>query len=104
MNKTNTNSHRAFKYSSIAFTLSVFGILIITVFKSNPHISSIFSGLLFLAVGIIAIIALINALKGLREPNTLKKIIGFILSLAFVILFISAIVANILDMNKALNQ
>jgi len=104
MNKTNTNSHRAFKYSSIAFALSVFGILMITVFKSVSDISSIFSGLLFLAVGIIAIIAFIDALKGVREPNTLKKIVGFILSLAFVILFISAIIANIIDIDKALNQ
>lgn len=104
MTKTNINSHRAFKYSCIAFSLSIFGILIILVFKSDLYMFSIFLGLLFLTVGIIAVIALIDALKGLSEPNTLKKIFGLILSLAFVILFISAIVANLMDIDKALNQ
>lgn len=56
MNTTNTNSQLAFKYSFIAFALSVFGMLMIIVFKSSPHLSSIRSGII-LAVGIIAIIA-----------------------------------------------
>ncbi|PLB17748.1 MAG: hypothetical protein TRG1_3422 [Flavobacteriaceae bacterium FS1-H7996/R] len=41
-------------------------------------------------------------MRGLKEPNTLKKIIGIIINFGIVTLFIFVIISNILDIYNAL--
>lgn len=104
MIEVNKNSHSGFKYGIIG--LSIFIILIILTIIINTlksYYLSILIGLLAFIVGCIGIIGLTKSLKGLKEPNTTKKIIGFILNIGIVSVFISAIIANFLDIHKALN-
>ena len=103
MTENNLNSHKGFKYGILGIGLIL--VLIILTQLLNTLISdfaSILIGLLTFAVGIISIIGFIKSIKGIKEPNTAKKIIGIIINFGIVILFLSVIIANIYDIYKAL--
>ncbi|WP_405207216.1 hypothetical protein [Aquimarina sp. LLG6339-5] len=102
MSETNKNSHSGFKYGITG--LSIFLVLIILTAIINTfdfYFLSLLIGLLVLIIGCIGIIGLTKSLKGLKEPNTLKKVIGIVINFGIVGLFVSAIIANFLDMYKA---
>lgn len=108
MTNNNINSHKGFKYGIsaiglilIATTLS----LLIDTLKSD--LASILNGLLTLVIGFISILGIIISLKGIKEPNTVKKVVGITINLIIVILFLSLIFSIIynnfgvlIDLNK----
>jgi len=102
MSETNKSSHSGFKYGIIG--LSIFLVLIILTAVINTfdfYFFSLLIGLLVFIIGCIGIIGLTKSLKGLKEPNTLKKVIGVVINFGIVGLFILVIVANFLDLYKA---
>ena len=99
MAKKNINSHNGFKYGIIGLLLIVTMIIMSkTLNNLNSNSSSIIIGLLTIGAGIISIIGLIKSLRGIKEPNTFKKIIGIIINLGIVMLFIYVIAANVSDL------
>ncbi|AXP79632.1 hypothetical protein CJ739_535 [Mariniflexile rhizosphaerae] len=103
MAKTNINSHSGFKYGITELGLIII-LVVLTQFldSQNSDIYSILIGLLTFVIGIVSIIGLAKSLRGLKEPNTLKKIIGIIINFGIVTLFIFVIISNILDIYNAL--
>jgi len=79
--------------------------IIVTLLRDtfNSSIISIIIGLLTIGAGIAAIIGLVKSLKGIKEPNTIKKIIGIIINFGIVALFVSILIANIIDLYRTLN-
>ncbi len=103
MTENNINSHKGFKHGVLGIGL----ILLLIVLTQITHLfksdfGSLLIGLLTFAVGIISIIGFIKSLKGIKEPNTAKKIIGIVINFGIIMLFLSAIVANIYDIYMAL--
>jgi len=100
----NKNSHSGFKYGVIGFSIFLIIIVLSVIINTLDHyFLSLLIGLLVFIIGFIGVIGLTKSLKGLKEPNTSKKIIGLVLNSVIVGVFISAIVANILDIYKALS-
>lgn len=102
MTENNLNSHKGFKYGilGIGLILTIIALTqLLNTLKSD--FASILIGLLVFAVGIVSIIGFIKSIKGFKEPNTAKKIIGIILNFGIAILFMSVIIANIYDIYKA---
>jgi len=100
----NKNSHNA-------FALGVAGIIAIIIFFSSTvlfnsyGIDDALMILMFLFVIIVAlsIIGTIKSIKGLKEPNTPKKIIGMILNFGIITLFVAVIIASVMDIYRAFN-
>jgi len=98
-----TKSNRGFKYAMIALLLFV--VIIISnmaMFHSGSDIFPMIVGFVFLMIVIIAIVGLVYSLKGIREPNNLKKFVGLLINCGFIALFIFVIIANIMDIKRAL--
>lgn len=99
-----TNSTKSFKFGLIGIGLMVVMVVLIQLFSPlNSDVASILIGLLTFSIGIIGIVGLVYSLKGIREPNTLKKILGLIISFGTVLLFLFVILSNVYDMYKAFN-
>lgn len=101
--KLNTNSDSGFKYGIVAFLLILNLLIYITLFdyieysfELNLRTFTIIIILIVLAF-ILSVIGLIKSFLGIREPNTIKKIIGFIIN--FGILFFYLFITN--DVYKA---
>ncbi|WP_459212241.1 hypothetical protein [Aquimarina rhabdastrellae] len=104
MIKRNVKSHNGFKYGVISFLMILVLIMITAVINTLKFsFSLLLIGFLTILIGYMGIIGLIKSLKGIKEPNTSKKIIGLILNIGIVSLFISLIIANFLDIYKAFN-
>ena len=101
----NKNSHKGFKFGLISL-IGFFGIIIITKYLNNStnDLISVIIGFLTLSIGVISIIGIINAIKGLKEPNTLKKIIGLVLNFGFVSFFLFVIFANLSDVYRLFSE
>ena len=104
MSKINLYSHSGFKFGVIGLGL-ILTMIIVTLLRDtfNSSIISIIIGLLTIGAGIAAIIGLVKSLKGIKEPNTIKKIIGIIINFGIVALFVSILIANIIDLYRTLN-
>ena len=74
MSKINLYSHSGFKFGVIGLGL-ILTMIIVTLLRDtfNSSIISIIIGLLTIGAGIAAIIGLVKSLKGIKEPNTIKK-------------------------------
>ena len=94
----NKNSHKGFKLGIISL-VGFFGIIIISkhLNKSPNDSTSLIIGFLTISIGITSIIGIIKSIRGLKEPNTLKKIIGLILNFGFLSFFLFVIIENVLD-------
>ena len=94
----NKNSHKGFKFGLISL-IGFSGIIIISKYLNNSvnDLASIIIGFLSISIGVISIIGIINSIKGLKEPNTLKKIIGLILNFGFVSFFLFVFLTNLSD-------
>ncbi len=103
MKISRTNSGNAFKYSMYAL-LSLFVILILNVLNhyTKQEVFSILVGVALLFAGVFGIVGLINSIKGIKEPNTVKKVVGLIINVWVSGMFTYAIIANIFDIFKAL--
>ncbi|TDT46457.1 hypothetical protein CLV90_0507 [Maribacter spongiicola] len=103
MNTNNLNSIKAFKYGMLEIGLLL--IVIALIFILNPskfYAVSIVIGFLLFIIGFISIVGCIISLKGIKEPNTAKKIIGIIINFGALALFLSLIFANIYDLYRVL--
>ncbi|WP_338731361.1 hypothetical protein [Mangrovimonas cancribranchiae] len=101
--ETNTYSHKGFKFGILGIGLILIIVilsLLLNVLKYN--FISILIGLTVFAIGIVSIIGFIKSLKGIKEPNTFKKIIGIIINFGLVTLFLLILIANGYDIYKAL--
>jgi len=99
-----TYSNKSFKYGIIAvfLILSSIGLIIATFTFSDSIFSLISGGLIFIA-SILGILGLEKSIKGIKEPNTIKKIVGLVLNSVIVALTLLIIAANIYDILKALS-
>ncbi|MFI0427954.1 hypothetical protein [Mariniflexile sp. HMF6888] len=98
----NKYSHQGFKFSMIGLILIILLIAFTLVLNTlSSYIYSLLIGALAFFIGIFAIVGFVKSLQGLKEPNTSKKIIGIIINLGIVMLFISVIIANFIDIYKA---
>lgn len=101
---TNNNSQKSFRYAMI--NLSLVAAIVVTSFvmvflRFYSEGLSVVIGLLVFAIGILSVIGSICAFGGWNEPRSVKKTIGMVLNLAFLGLFLSVIIANIIDLYKA---
>lgn len=102
MVKSKTYSNKGFKYCIIG--ISLIFILVLVLLITSPNVSdfeSLLIGFLVFTLGIISIIGLLASIKGLKEPNTVKKIIGLIFNFGIVLLFLAVIIGNIYDIYTA---
>ena len=85
----NPKSNTAYKYAMVALVIIV--IIVITSLalgtKQGSDLKSMIIGFLSLASVFIAIIGLGYSIMGIKEPNTIKKIIGFIINVLITISF-----------------
>lgn len=109
MTHPNSRSHTGFKYAMVVLLLFInlyiwsYGIILIHLnFDINIDPNNYLLGILCIAMGITSIVGSIQSVKGFKEPNTLKKIIGSVLNFGFAILFILGIIINIINLYKAL--
>jgi len=96
MVKSNLNSHKGFVYG--IFGLG--GILVLLLSNKSlkifqSELATIIMGALFLTIGLTGVIGLSKSLRGLKEPNTLKKVLGIFMNAAIVILYTLLILLNI---------
>lgn len=101
MINTNKNSHKGFRYGLICVFLFVTLVIFTKYFyRLMSDFDTIIIGLLTLSSGLISILGLTKSIKGIKEPNTLKKIIGIVLNVGFVSLFLYIIISNVFDISK----
>lgn len=94
----NRYSHKGFTLGLISL-ICFLGLVIITKYliNSTNNFASVVIGFLTISIGVISIMGIINSIKGIKDPNTSKKIIGLLLNLSFVSFFLFVIFANLLD-------
>lgn len=103
MAENNINSHKGFKYGIFGISLILILIILTQLLNTlKSDFASMLIGLLTFVVGMISIIGFTKSLQGIKEPNTIKKIIGIIINFGIVILFFSVIITNIYDIYNAL--
>lgn len=103
MTKTNLYSHSAFKYGLVGLGLILGALILIVLGKQHSDSISITVGFLILCGGMTAILGFAKSLRGLKEPNTIKKIVGLITNTVIVSLFVFTVIANIVDVLRVLN-
>jgi hypothetical protein len=97
----NKNSNRGFIITIIASLLFVIIVILqMAMFHSESYTFSIVFDSFLIGIAIIFMIGLINSLKGLREPNTAKKIIGLIINMSFIVLYVFIFLANINNIKR----
>lgn len=105
MTKNNINSHKGFKYAIIGVGLMlIFIILTKTLNMLHSDFGTVLIGGLSVGIGIVGVIGLLNSLKGIKEPTTVKKNVGIIINLGIVILFLYMVFANVYDTYKLFNS
>lgn len=93
---------RVFKYAVVELLLTLTFLGIIYFFNQKNDSTSLIIGVLIFAIGFSSIIGTINSFKALKEPNSFKKVFGITINLLFFLIFVSIIIANILDLNRFL--
>ena len=94
----NQKSHRGFNFGMISSLLFIIIIIFMKYFyRLLSDLDSIIFGILSLSLGIISILGFIKSLKGIKEPNTFKKILGLILNTGFVSLFLYYLILFVID-------
>ncbi|WP_282075599.1 hypothetical protein [Maribacter aquivivus] len=103
------------KYSNIGFKYSVIGLLMIVNliiysylfgylnfnYKLNlEKATGIITLLLIIGLGIVGFMGSLKSLRGIKEPNTIKKIVGIIINFGIVVFLISLIIIFIYDVYK----
>ena len=98
MNNKKTQTQKAFTSTLIVIGLLAFAIIGILVTKDTEMASSgLLVGLPIFISGILSIVGLIQTIKAFKDPKTTKLFISLIVNSMVIILFITAIIANILD-------
>ena len=98
MNNKKTQTQKAFTSTLIVIVLLTFAIIGILVTKDTEMASSgLLVGLPIFISGIVSIVGLIQTIKAFKDPKTTKLFISLMVNSMVIILFITAIIANILD-------
>ena len=98
MNNKKTQTQKAFTSTLIVIGLLTFAIIGILLTKDTEMASSgLLVGLPIFISGIVSIVGLIQTIKAFKDPKTTKLFISLIVNSMVIILFITAIIANILD-------
>jgi len=102
----NNNSHKGFKIGliSLSFLLIQFFIIPSLYSKFSESILDFLSGFLIFSAGIFSIYGITKSIKGIKEPYTNRKTIGFLLNAGILLFFAYAIIMNILDVLKLFND
>lgn len=66
----------------------IFIILTKTLNILHSDFATVLIGGLSVGIGVVGVIGLLNSLKGIKEPTTVKKNVGIIINLGIVILFL----------------
>ena len=97
------NSNKAFQFAIITIVCFLIFVLFQFLAASNKiseetytYASSFTISVIFIA----AIAGFINSIKGLKEPSSVKKVIGLLVNAFIILLLIGAIAANVLDLNN----
>ena len=105
MNSTSKHSHVGFICAMIEFGLILVLIILSSLLNSqSTDVISNLIGFIVIITGFVSIVGLVKSLIGLKEPNTVKKIIGISINLSVLILFTYMIVSNVMDIYKAFSQ
>ena len=100
---TNTNTDKSFRYAMLCLIvfLAFIGFSIIVQLRNIYGVSAIF-GVLVLLMSFFGIIGFTYSLKSWKEPSNYKKWIGILVNVLVVIGFIALLIANFLDIQRAL--
>jgi hypothetical protein len=103
---SNKNSNKAFQFAIITIVSFLIFVLFQFLAASNKisedtytYASSFSISVIFIA----SIAGFVNNMKGLREPNSIKKIIGLLVNSILILLLIGVIVANLMDIRNSLS-
>ncbi|NMH28260.1 hypothetical protein [Flavobacterium silvaticum] len=98
-----SKTNHGFSYAIFALLLLLISWFLFIVLMLNRYFSA---GKFFLfpmlISPILAVIGLVYSVKGIREPNTFKKIFGLILNVSIPSLFIAVIVKNAIEIYRAI--
>jgi len=101
MKEINPHSYKAFKYGILALALILILVILANFLKTiNSDLAAIAPGILTIFIGFISLIGLAESLRGIKEQNTPKKIIAFIINATIVFLFFIVIFTNIYTLYK----
>jgi len=99
MIKFNQNTHRGFNFGLISLFLVITTMIFMEYFyRILNDFDTIVFVILSLSFGIISILGLTSSIKGIKEPNTFKKITGMILNIGFVLLFLFGLISYVFDL------
>lgn len=98
MNNSKTYSLTAFNFSIISWTLIVLlKIISLAISDFASGLSIIQSGIIGIPIIIISIIGFIKSMKGIKEPNSLKKLVGIALNSIVVLFFFYALLKTLFN-------
>lgn len=97
-------SQKGFKNAMYALSLFLIAIVfaVLTINLKYDSISLV-SGVLLISVGIFGLLGFIASLRGIKEKNSLKKIVGLVINSSLTITILIILIANIYDIYRALN-
>lgn len=94
------HSQRSFKLAMIGLVFFVVAFLcLFTKYELLVYVA----GLLIIVIAILSSLGFISSLRGFKEKHTIKKWIGFVINLLFLIGFTIIFISNILDIQRAFN-
>ncbi len=94
-------SDKSYRYGVISITVFALALLSTQTQSIIGHRNMINIGsFLILVSAISGLVGFVNAMRGIKEPRTKKKVIGLILNSFSVLLFLSLIAANVYDIMK----
>ncbi|WP_426430890.1 hypothetical protein ACPX19_00665 [Winogradskyella sp. HB-48] len=97
-------SQKGFKYAIYALSLFLIAIVFaVLTIKLKYDSLSLVLGVLVISFGILGLLGFIASLKGIKEKNTIKKIVGLVINSCLTITILFILIANIYDIYIALN-
>lgn len=103
MKSKKSNIEKSFKTALVILVLVIITLATLILDKKHDSgISGFLIGLALLSTGVLGVIGSIQGLKGLKESKSFKKVIALAINFGIVILFVFLILANVIDLYKAL--
>lgn len=97
-------SQKGFKYAMYGLSLFLIAIVfaVLTIKLKYDSVSLVLV-VLVISVGIFGLLGFIASLKGIKEKNTLKKVVGLVINSCLTIAILIILIANIYDIYIAFN-
>ena len=97
-------SQKGFKYAMYALSLFLIAIVFaVLTIKLNYDSVSLVLGVLVISIGIFGLLGFIASLRGIKEKNTVKKLVGLVINSCLTITILIILIANIYDIYRAFN-